>query len=43
MASIMRHYFDLQDLPGQFSLKLQNYELSRLEISYKTFTKTLNQ
>lgn len=43
MASIMRHYFDLQDLPGQFSLKLQNYELSRLEISYETFTKTLNQ
>ena len=43
MASIMRNYFDLHDLPGQFSLKLQNYELSRLEVSYETFTKTLNQ
>lgn len=43
LASIMRHYFDLHDLPGQFSLKLQPYELSRLEMTYDIFKKILNQ
>lgn len=43
MACILRQYFDLRDLPGEFSLNLRPYELSRLDLSPETFTKILNQ
>lgn len=43
MASILRHYFGLDNLPGTFSLQLQPYQLSRLDESFETFSKILNQ
>lgn len=41
LACILRTYFDLPDLPGSFSLKLQPYELGRLDQSYEKFCKLL--
>ena len=43
LASILRHYFDLHDLPGNLSLRLQPYQFSRLDITLDTFSKILNQ
>ncbi len=42
LASIIRHYFDIPDLPGHFSLSLQPYELSRLDLTPETFKKILD-
>ena len=41
MAVIIRTCFDLDSLPGTFSLKLEPYELSRLCKSYEAFEKVL--
>lgn len=40
-VSIMRQYFDIKVLNGQFSLSLQPYELSRLENNYEIFVSVL--
>lgn len=37
LACIIKEYFGLAELPGTFSLSLQPYELSRLDVSYDTF------
>ncbi len=42
MASIIRHYFDIPNLPGNFSLTLMPYELSRLELTPEAFCKILD-
>ena len=41
MAVILRSFFDLPSLPGTFSLKLEPYQLSRLNESYENFYKLL--
>ncbi len=41
MASIIRHYFDIPNLPGNFSLTLKPYELSRLELTPEAFRNIL--
>lgn len=41
LASIIRQYFDLADLPGTFSLRMEPYELSRLEQGPEVFLKLL--
>ena len=41
MAVILRSYFDLSSLPGTFSLKLEPYQLGRLNDSYESFYKLL--
>ncbi|MBQ8226170.1 MAG: hypothetical protein IJZ92_01850 [Bacteroidaceae bacterium] len=41
LACIIHHYFGLNDLPGTFSLRLETYELSRLDGNYKHFCKIL--
>lgn len=41
MACIVCRYFGLTDLPVRFSLKLEDYEISRLDDSYEKFIKTL--
>ena len=41
MAVILRSYFDLPSLPGTFSLKLEPYQLSRLNDSFENFNKLL--
>lgn len=43
MACIIRCYFGLSDLPGQFSLDLPPYKLSRLDLTPEKFAKILNQ
>ena len=42
-VSIMRAYFGIEKLNGQFSLTLQPYELSRLESGYDGFVKIMNK
>ena len=42
-VSIMRAYFGIERLNGQFSLRLQPYELSRLENGYDGFMKVMNK
>lgn len=37
LASLARTYFDLPELRGTFSLKLEPYQLSRIENSYDAF------
>lgn len=41
LASILKAYFGLSDLPGTFSLQLEPFQLSRLETSYESFCKIL--
>lgn len=41
MACILRDYFDLEALPGTFSLQLAPYELSRLDTNFDYFFKIL--
>lgn len=41
LAGILVRYFDLKDVPATFSLRLQPYELSRLDASYEKFKKIL--
>ncbi len=37
MASILREYFGLQEVKGQFSLKVEHYELNYIDKSFDTF------
>lgn len=37
MASILRTYFELNEIQGQLSLKVEHYELSYLESSFEKF------
>lgn len=37
VASLLRTYFDLNDVRGVFSLKIEPYELSRLDTDFDTF------
>ncbi len=43
MACIVRQYFGLKDLPGRFSLNLEPYHLSRLDLTCETFAQILNK
>lgn len=43
LACIISQYFDLPDLPGKFSLKLEPYELSCLENGYTAFRTILDK
>lgn len=43
LVSIVKCYFDLPQVKGRFSLKLNAYELSRLEKSFDEFKKILNR
>lgn len=43
LVSIIKHYFGVEDLPAQLSLKVETYELSRLDTSYEKFVKTLTK
>lgn len=42
LVSIMKCYFDLPQVHGQFSLSMKAYELSRLEKSYENFKRIVN-
>jgi len=42
LAGILQKYFDLGELPGTFSLRLEHYQLGRLDESYEKFLKILN-
>lgn len=41
LACIIRHYFDVADLPATFSLQLRPYQLGRLDDSFESFMKIL--
>lgn len=41
LACILREYFDLDELPGTFSLRLPPHELSRLDSGFDTFARIL--
>ena len=41
MASLMRVYFGLSELKGTFSLRLNPWQLSRLETSYEAFAQVM--
>ena len=41
-ASIFKAYFGIEDLPAQFSLKIEQYELSHIDRDYSTFLRMLN-
>lgn len=43
LVSILAGYFGLESLPGTFSLRLEAYELSRLDQGYDAFVKILNK
>lgn len=43
LASLLRSFFDLQEVRGTFSLQLQPYELSRLSNDFDAFSRTLEQ
>lgn len=43
MASLLKGYFDLKDVRGVFSLRLQPYEFGYLESSFPTFEKTIRK
>lgn len=43
MASLLKEYFDLKEVGGVFSLRLQPYELGYLETSFPTFEKTIRK
>lgn len=43
LASIMKVAFGLEELSGTFSLKLQPYEVARLEHSYEAFCKRVGE
>lgn len=38
---IIKAYFGLDELPGRFSLKIEQYELSHIDRNYETFTHAL--
>ncbi len=41
LASLLKHYFALERIPGTFSLRLEPYEQGRLDASYEAFDKLL--
>jgi len=41
-ACLIKAYFGLDDLPGQFSLTIEPYELSHIDRNYDTFLHALN-
>ena len=43
MASLVKRYFDLPNVPGTFSLQVNDYELSRLDQGYESFAKMLKR
>lgn len=43
MASLLKGYFDLYEVKGVFSLRLQPYEFGYLESSFPTFEKTIRK
>lgn len=43
LASIIEKYFGLRPLPASFSLRIESYELSRLDGGFEAFAKTLNK
>jgi len=43
MACVVQAYFGLKDLPGTFSLRVEPYELSRLDGSYEDFCKIIRK
>ncbi len=42
LASLLKTYFDLQEVRGTFSRPVEPYKLSRLDSSYEAFCKALN-
>lgn len=42
LASILYEYFDLDELPATFSLKIRPYQFGRLDDSYESFLKILH-
>ncbi len=42
-VSIMRAYFGLEEIKGNYSLSLQPYELSRIENGYDAFLQVMNK
>ena len=43
LASLLRTFFDLDDIRGTFSLTLQPYELSRLDTDFDTFKRIVTK
>lgn len=43
LASIVCHYFDLKDVPGVFSLRMEPYKLNRLDKSFESFLDIIQQ
>lgn len=43
MASLMKRYFDIPNVPGSFSLQVNDYELSRMDQGYDAFVKMLKR
>lgn len=41
LAAIMKHYFDLKNVKANFSLRLEAWQLARLDSSYDNFNKIL--
>ena len=41
LVSIVKHYFDLPEVKGVFSLRVQPYQLSRLDNSYQGFVQMM--
>jgi hypothetical protein len=39
---LIKAYFGLDDLPGRFSLTIEQYELSHIDRNYDTFVHVLN-
>lgn len=43
LVSIIKHYFGVEELPAQLSLKVESYELSRLDANYEKFVKIITK
>lgn len=43
VASLLRSYFDLQEVRGVFSLQLQPYELSRVDTDFEVFCRVVKK
>lgn len=41
MASVLKQYFDIDNIPAVFSLHIEPYQLHRLDKGYETFVKVL--
>jgi len=42
-ASLLRSYFGLEEVKGTFSLKIEPYQLARLEGSYEAFSQSISR